>query len=82
MAKKPNKLPNLETSLADISKLIDEMEDGEQTLEQSLAHFEQGISLIKHCQHILQEAEQKVQILLNQDQLAPYGDEEEQEDDN
>lgn len=79
MTKKPNKLPTLEVSLAEISELIAKMEHGELTLEQSLTHFERGITLVKHCQKILTEAEQKVQILIqnnNQEELAAYGDEE------
>ena len=44
------------------------MEQGDLSLEKSLGCFERGITLIKHSQKILQEAEQKVQILLkNQD---------------
>lgn len=75
MTKKPTKLPSLEESLADISQLIDKMEHGEQSLETSLTDFERGITLIKHCQKILNDAEQKVQILIqqnNQETLADY----------
>lgn len=77
MTRKPSKLPNLEESLTEISALIDKMEQGELTLEQSLTHFERGITLIKHCQKILEEAEQKVQILIqnnHQEELVPYED--------
>jgi len=67
---------NLETSLAEISTLVEKMEHGELTLEQSLEQFERGIHLIKHCQKILTEAEQKVQILMQNntqpEKLAPY----------
>jgi exodeoxyribonuclease VII small subunit len=40
------------------------MEQGNLTLEQSLTHFERGITLIKHAQKILNTAEQKVQLLI------------------
>jgi exodeoxyribonuclease VII small subunit len=60
----PKKLPKLEESMAEISQLIDQMEHGEQSLEQSLAQFERGITLIKHCHQILETAEQKVQMLV------------------
>ncbi|OGT40079.1 MAG: exodeoxyribonuclease VII small subunit [Gammaproteobacteria bacterium RIFCSPHIGHO2_12_FULL_38_14] len=79
MTKKPVKLPDLELSLAEITGLIDKMEHGKLTLEQSLDHFERGITLIKHCQKILEKAEQKVQILVqnnNQEELLTYGEEE------
>ena len=71
------KLPSLEDSLKEITQLIDNMEHKEQTLEQSLSNFEHGVSLVKHCQKILDEAEQKVQILIqnnnNQEELTPHG---------
>lgn len=63
MASKKN-LPNLETSLTEINTLIEKMEKGDLSLEQSLEHFERGIKLIKNAQKILSDAEQKVQILL------------------
>ena len=75
VTKKPDKLPQLEESLTEISQLIEKMEHSEQTLEQSLQHFERGILLIKHCQKILAEAEQKVQILIQynqQEALSAY----------
>ncbi len=58
------KAPDLEGSIAEINKLIEQMEQGELSLEQSLEKFERGITLIKHCQKVLAEAEQKVQILI------------------
>lgn len=62
--KKTAQSPTLEASLEEITLLIEKMEQGDLTLEQSLASFERGITLIKHAQKILQEAEQKVQILM------------------
>ena len=82
MTTKADKLPNLEAAMAEITQLIDKMEHGELTLEQSLAQFERGITLVKHCQKILVEAEQKVQILIqnnNKETLAPYGQDSKQE---
>ena len=61
---KKTKTPDLEASLTEITTLIEQMEQGELSLEQSLNHFERGIKLIKHCQKILQDADQKVQILM------------------
>lgn len=74
------KLPNLEESLAEITQLIDKMEHSELTLEQSLGNFERGVNLVKHCQKILTEAEQKVQLLIQnnkQNELTPYNPENE-----
>lgn len=83
MTKKAN-IADLEPSLKEINVLIEKMEKGDLTLEQSLSHFEKGITLIKNCQTILQEAEQKVQILIqnnsnlasSSEELKPYTPEE------
>ncbi len=75
-----SKLPDLEIALAEINTLVESMEQGDLSLEQSLNQFERGITLIKHCQKILQEAEQKVQILIQnqgQEDLQPYENNEE-----
>ncbi len=61
---KKAKMPTLEESLTEITTLIDTMEHGDLSLEQSLERFERGINLIKHSRTILQEAEQKVQLLM------------------
>ncbi|HSW69012.1 MAG TPA: exodeoxyribonuclease VII small subunit [Gammaproteobacteria bacterium] len=74
MPKKPE-LPNLEISLTEIAALIEKMEQGDLTLEQSLDQFERGMTLIKHAHKILQEAELKVQILMqnnNQESLGSF----------
>lgn len=75
MTNEPEQLPQLEESLKEITQIIEKMEHSEQTLEQSLSNFERGIILVKNCQKILQEAEQKVQILIqnnNQENLTAY----------
>lgn len=85
MAKKSTQQPTLEASLEEVTQLIDKMEHGELTLEQSLAQFERGVILIKHCQKMLEEAEQKVQLLIqknNQDTLTLYDDEDGKHDEN
>lgn len=65
MAKKDTK-PDFETSLATLESLVQRMESGELSLEESLDAFEQGIQLTKTCQKALREAEQRVQILIDQ----------------
>lgn len=58
---------NFEKALEELEQLVTAMEDGELTLEQSLQAFEKGIKLTRECQSALQEAEQKVQVLLNEE---------------
>ena len=63
-------LPNFETALAELEQLVEEMEGGELTLEESLRRFERGIELTRGCQKALRAAEQKVKILLEKDPEA------------
>ncbi|OQX34526.1 MAG: exodeoxyribonuclease VII small subunit [Oceanospirillales bacterium LUC14_002_19_P2] len=53
-----------EKSLSELETLVEKMESGDLTLEQSLAAFEQGIGLTRECQKALDDAEQKVRILV------------------
>jgi exodeoxyribonuclease VII small subunit len=65
MARK--KAPDFEHSLAELQTLVERLESGELSLEESLGAFEQGIRLTRECQSALSQAEQKVQILLERD---------------
>lgn len=60
----PTKKFDLEKSLADLEKLVTELESGDLPLEKAMQKFEEGIKLTRGCQAALKEAEQKVQILL------------------
>jgi exodeoxyribonuclease VII small subunit len=60
-AKKP---VNFEKALAELEKLVEEMEQGNLSLEDSLKRFEKGIALTSDCQQALQKAELKVQELI------------------
>jgi exodeoxyribonuclease VII small subunit len=62
---------NFEQALAELHGLVEKMEQGGLPLQDSLQYFEQGVSLIRHCQQELAAAEQKVKILTEQ-QLEPY----------
>ena len=64
--------------MEELEKLVEHMERGDISLEESLKAFERGIKLTRACQQALQEAEQKVQILLEkngQQSLEPFDDE-------
>ncbi len=66
MAKK--KLDNLsfEESLASLEAIVEQLEHGDLPLEQSMELFEQGLKLSQVSQQKLQQAEQKLQILLTE----------------
>ena len=81
MATKKNQTINFEKSLQDLEKLVEKMESGELSLEESLQCFEKGVALTRSCQKALADAEQKVRILLQQqgvetlEDMEPDGDE-------
>lgn len=56
---------DFEKALKELEQLVEKMEEGNLSLEQSLQHFERGVALTRACQQALQNAEQKVQILLS-----------------
>ena len=63
MAKK-EKNQTFEDALSHLETLVEKMESGDGTLEQSLDWFEEGMSLIKSCRQELESAEQKVKELI------------------
>jgi exodeoxyribonuclease VII small subunit len=64
MARDPEKSPlAFEEALAELESIVDTLEKGDLTLEQSLAAFERGVKLTRTCQKALDKAEQKVRIL-------------------
>lgn len=67
-----------EDSLKGLEEIVEQLEQGDISLEESLKSFEQGVNLTHICQKALQEAEQKVQILLEkngQQTLESFNDE-------
>ncbi len=64
MAKK-----NFEESLAKLERITEELESGDLTLEESLKKFDEGVKLAEFCNHKLDEAQQKVNVLLKKDDI-------------
>ena len=67
---KKNAVFDFEKGLIELEKIVEQMEQGNATLEVSLEQFNRAVHLLKECQTMLKQAEQKVQILLNKDQKA------------
>ena len=55
-----------EEALEKLNGLVEKMEKGDLTLEDSLKTFEEGIKLSKECQKALADAEEKVKLLLQE----------------
>ena len=66
---------SFEDALSELESLVDTLEKGDLSLEDSLKTFERGVKLTRTCQEALKDAEQKVRLLSAQDPDAepePY----------
>jgi exodeoxyribonuclease VII small subunit len=54
---------SFERALDELEQLVQKMEKGEQSLDESLAAYERGITLYRECQKALEQAEQRVRLL-------------------
>jgi len=59
-------MPSFEERLKKLEAIVDQLEKGDLTLEDSLKLFEEGVSLSAACKKELDEAEGRVQILIKQ----------------
>ena len=57
-----------EHSLDELDQLVEKMEQGEMSLEDSLAAYERGVGLYRRCQAALEQAELRVRLLTDPDQ--------------
>ena len=55
-----------EASIAELESVVERLEQGDISLEESLKLYENGVLITRDCQEALQNAEQKVQMLLKQ----------------
>jgi exodeoxyribonuclease VII small subunit len=79
MARKPasdaSPVADFETSLVALEQLVEKMEHGEMSLEESLAAYERGVGLYRRCQSALEQAELRVRLLSdpeNPDNAEPF----------
>jgi len=54
---------SFEQALAGLTGLVEKLESGELPLEESVAAFEQGVKLSRRCEALLDQADQRLQVL-------------------
>ena len=59
----PEGAPSFEGALEELESIVERMEDGEPSLEESLKLFERGMDLTRRCQKALDDAEQRIRTL-------------------
>jgi exodeoxyribonuclease VII small subunit len=63
---KENEL-SFEESMKKLEEIAGELENGKLTLEESVSKFEEGMQLSKKCSEILNKAEKKISVIINED---------------
>ena len=66
---------SFETMMERLEQLVERLEEGNLSLEDSIKSFEEGMTLVKTCSKVLQEAEQRIQKLTRdaEEKPAPEG---------
>jgi exodeoxyribonuclease VII small subunit len=67
MSEKTEAGPDFEKTLAELEKLVANLEEGDLSLDESLAGFKRGIELTRQCQSVLDNAQQTVEQLTKTD---------------
>lgn len=74
------KKEKFEVVLDKLQGIVRDLESGDCSLEDSLKKFEEGVNMAKACQERLNDAEKKIEVLINADEdgvkTAPFDDEE------
>ncbi len=64
MNEKSTQEAGFEQALSELENLVEQLESGELSLDQSLQQFKRGVELTRHCQGILKQAQQVVEQLI------------------
>ncbi|EJB5292680.1 exodeoxyribonuclease VII small subunit [Vibrio cholerae] len=72
-SKKPENM-SFESTIEELEQLVEQLESGDLALDEALRKFERGISLARAGQLKLDDAEQRVRILLSNSDDAPLSD--------
>ncbi len=55
--------PSFEGAIVELQSIVGQLEDGSLPLEESMEQFERGISLLRNCYKVLEQAEQRIEVL-------------------
>lgn len=59
----PKEPSNFESAMTELESLVERMDTGQLPLEESLKSYQRGIVLLKYCEKVLADAEQRVKVL-------------------
>ena len=66
-------IKDFESAIAELEKIVKQLEDGDLPLEASLQLYERGVQLSRYCHGRLESAERRIEILNERGQLRPAG---------
>ncbi len=66
-------IKDFETAIAELERIVKQLEDGDLPLESSLQLYERGVRLSRYCHGRLEAAERRIEILNERGQLRPAG---------
>ena len=66
-------IKDFETAIAELERIVKQLEDGDLALESSLQLYERGVQLSRYCHGRLEEAERRIEILNERGQLRTAG---------
>jgi exodeoxyribonuclease VII small subunit len=66
-------IKDFETAIAELERIVKQLEDGDLPLEASLKLYERGVQLSRYCHGRLEAAERRIEILNERGQLRPAG---------
>jgi exodeoxyribonuclease VII small subunit len=64
-------IKDFESAIAELDGIVKKMEEGDLTLEQSMALYERGLRLSRFCHGRLEEAERRIEVLNERGELEP-----------
>jgi exodeoxyribonuclease VII small subunit len=65
----PAKIKDFETAIAELEKIVKQLEEGDLPLDKSLALFERGVELSRFCHAQLGEAQRRIEVLTDRGEL-------------
>jgi exodeoxyribonuclease VII small subunit len=65
---------NFEDSIKQLKAIVEQIEQGEIPLQDSLDQYEKGMTLIKHCRTILQQAEERIEKISREEAAEESGE--------
>ena len=65
------KIDSFESAMAELNRLVDQLENGELPLEQSITVYQRGVELVRYCAKQLEKVDRQIEVL-DKEMLKPF----------